>query len=228
MLYTKLWKDAKRAIETLGVETQHSVTHQFLIAVFQQLLMLTVDTNILVYAADADSPFHAGCREWLERQRGRADAWYTTWSILYEFLRVTTHPRVMRRPWNISDAWNFVQALLASPGLGILVPTQRHPMVAEQIIGEIPHLAGNLLTTRIQPSSCVSTESARFAPETSTFTVFLFSKSSIPCKPNKKPPRDVCWKTSPRFRAKTSAGFTCGRSEILILITANRERCPPC
>jgi len=36
-----------------------------------------------VYAADADSPFHAACREWLERQRGRADAWYTTWAILY-------------------------------------------------------------------------------------------------------------------------------------------------
>jgi predicted nucleic acid-binding protein len=50
--------------------------------------MLLVDTNILVYAADADSPFYPGCRNWLEQQRGRADAWYTSWSILYEFLRV--------------------------------------------------------------------------------------------------------------------------------------------
>jgi predicted nucleic acid-binding protein len=31
--------------------------------------MLIVDTNILVYAADADSPFDAGCRGWLERQQ---------------------------------------------------------------------------------------------------------------------------------------------------------------
>lgn len=107
--------------------------------------MLLVDTNILVYSADADSQFHAGCRDWLERQRARADAWYTTWSILYEFLRVTTHPRVMRRPWNVAEAWNFIQAILGSPGLGILVPTERHPMVLEQVIGEIPHLAGNLL-----------------------------------------------------------------------------------
>jgi uncharacterized protein len=107
--------------------------------------MLLVDTNILVYAADADSPLYPGCRNWLEQQRGRADAWYTSWSILYEFLRVTTHPRVMRQPWNIVEAWNFVQALLVSPGLDILVPTQQHPLVAEQVIGEIPHLAGNLL-----------------------------------------------------------------------------------
>ncbi len=36
--------------------------------------MLVVDTNVLVYAADHDSPFYAACRAWLERQRLRADA----------------------------------------------------------------------------------------------------------------------------------------------------------
>ena len=107
--------------------------------------MLVVDTNVLVYAADKDSPFHAACRDWLERQRKRADAWYTTWAILYEFLRVTTHPRVMRRPWNVSAAWAFVAALLASPGLSVLTSTPRHPDVAAQVIAELPHLAGNLL-----------------------------------------------------------------------------------
>ena len=106
--------------------------------------MLVVDTNVLVYAADVDSLFHAACREWLGSQRGRADAWYTTWGILYEFLRVTTHPRVMRRPWSAPAAWDFIAALLASPGLGVLVPTQRHAEVAAQVIAELPHLAGNL------------------------------------------------------------------------------------
>ena len=107
--------------------------------------MLAVDTNLLVYAADADSQFHALCRDWLERQRARPDAWYTTWPILYEFLRVTTHPRVMRQPWSAPAAWEFVAALLASPGLGVLVPTQRHADVAQGVILELPHLAGNLL-----------------------------------------------------------------------------------
>jgi toxin-antitoxin system PIN domain toxin len=107
--------------------------------------VVAVDTNVLVYAADADSPFHAACREWLENRRARADAWYTTWAIVYEFLRVTTHPRVMRRPWSVPAAWQFIAALLASPGLGVLVPTQRHAEVAAQVIAELPHLAGNLL-----------------------------------------------------------------------------------
>jgi hypothetical protein len=107
--------------------------------------VLVVDTNILVYAADADSPYHADSRAWLERQRARPDAWFTTWAILYEFMRVTTHPRVMRRPWSTRAAWGFVSALLAAPGLGLLVPTQRHAGVASQVIAELPHLAGNLL-----------------------------------------------------------------------------------
>jgi toxin-antitoxin system PIN domain toxin len=107
--------------------------------------VLVVDTNILVYAADKDSPFNATCLAWLENRRSRPDAWYTTWTVLYEFLRVTTHPKVMRRPWNIIGAWQFVSILLASPGLGILVPTQRHAEVAGQVFAELPHLAGNLL-----------------------------------------------------------------------------------
>ena len=107
--------------------------------------MLLVDTNVLVYAANVDSQFHEPCRDWLARQRARPDAWYTTWPVLYEFLRVTTHPRVMRRPWTAAAAWQFVTALLASPGLGVLVQTQRHAEVAGNVMSELPHLAGNLL-----------------------------------------------------------------------------------
>jgi toxin-antitoxin system PIN domain toxin len=107
--------------------------------------VLVVDTNVLVYAADIDSPFHSNCLAWLERQRGRPDAWFTTWPILYEFLRVTTHPRVMRRPWKAARAWDFVAALLASPGLSPLAATARHAAVAGDVLAEMPHLAGNLL-----------------------------------------------------------------------------------
>jgi toxin-antitoxin system PIN domain toxin len=107
--------------------------------------VVVVDTNILVYAADADSQWHVASRDWIERQRGRPDAWYTTWPILYEFMRVTTHPRVMKKPWSGSRAWAFVSALLGSPGLGVLVATPRHADVASQVIAELPWLAGNLV-----------------------------------------------------------------------------------
>jgi toxin-antitoxin system PIN domain toxin len=107
--------------------------------------VLAVDTNVLVYAADVHSQFHPACREWLDRQRKRASAWYVSWPIVYEFLRVVTHPRIMRQPWITAKAWEFVISLLASPGLDVLVATQRHTDVAGEVLSELPHLAGSIL-----------------------------------------------------------------------------------
>jgi toxin-antitoxin system PIN domain toxin len=107
--------------------------------------VFVVDTNILVYAADEDSPFHRPCHSRLQSWRGQASAWYVTWGILYEFLRVTTHPRVFRTPWPAARAWQFVEVLLASPALGVLIPTERHPAVAAEVFKDIPHLSGNLM-----------------------------------------------------------------------------------
>jgi predicted nucleic acid-binding protein len=45
----------------------------------------------------------------------------------------------------MSSAWDFVTALISSPGLSVLVATQTHPDVAAQVFKELPHLAGNLL-----------------------------------------------------------------------------------
>jgi uncharacterized protein len=107
--------------------------------------MFVVDTNILVYAADADSAFHRPCRELLEEWRSQTSAWYLTWGVLYEFLRVTTHARVLRKPWPAARAWAFVEAVLASPALGLLVPGQRHPQVVSEVLREVPHTQGNLM-----------------------------------------------------------------------------------
>ncbi len=107
--------------------------------------MFVVDTNVLVYAADEDAVHHPTCFERLEAWRRQPAPWYVTWGIVYDFVRVTTHPRVMRHPWRGRDAWGFVSALLVSPGLGVLVPTERHADVATQVFGEILHLAGNLV-----------------------------------------------------------------------------------
>ncbi len=105
--------------------------------------MFVVDTNILVYAANADSPFHERCRRRLDEWRRSAAAWYLTWGICYEFLRVVTHRRVLAAPWTATAAWRFLEAVLASPGLGLLVPTERHAAVAGGVIEDSPPIAGN-------------------------------------------------------------------------------------
>jgi predicted nucleic acid-binding protein len=42
-------------------------------------------------------------------------------------------------------AWEFVEALLASPGLEVLVPTSRHADVARAVFEELPFIGGNLV-----------------------------------------------------------------------------------
>jgi toxin-antitoxin system PIN domain toxin len=106
--------------------------------------MFVIDTNVLVYAVDTDSPYHAACREHIEVCRRGAAAWYLTWGICYEFLRVVTHPRVFRRPLTPRQAWGFLTALRASPSLGILIPTERHTDVVAEVLELVPHLTGNL------------------------------------------------------------------------------------
>ena len=107
--------------------------------------MFVVDTNILVYAADRDSPYHGACRTKLEEWRRRLSPWYVTWEILYEFLRVITHPRVFRKPCGPDRAWSFFEALLASPAIGILVPGERHAEIAAEVMRAANFLRGNLL-----------------------------------------------------------------------------------
>ena len=107
--------------------------------------MFVVDTNVLLYAAETSFAEHPACRKLLLEWRQQASAWYTTWGIIYEFLRVVTHPRVFQKPWTAAKAWGFVEALLASPALGVLVEGERHAEVAAEVVREIPLVSGNLV-----------------------------------------------------------------------------------
>lgn len=107
--------------------------------------MFVVDTNVLLYAADADSEHHTPCRDLIDQARGQPAPWYLTWGICYEFLRVSTHPRVYRNPWTSATAWRYIETLLACPSLSILTPTRRHAAVLRQSLDELPEARGNLM-----------------------------------------------------------------------------------
>jgi len=115
--------------------------------------VFVVDTNILIYGADMDSPEHARCRALIEQWRSQTTPWYVTWGIVYEFLRVVTHPRVLNRPFSASQAWLFLDALFASPSLRILAETDRHRHVATEVFADVPGISGNLVFDAFQPVS---------------------------------------------------------------------------
>lgn len=107
--------------------------------------MLVIDTNVLLYAANKDSEFHPVCRSYLEALRTRATPSYLTWNVCYEFIRVSTHPRVFRSPWSAVQAWGFIGALLQGPGFGLLLASERHADVLGETLAELPDLRGNLI-----------------------------------------------------------------------------------
>lgn len=107
--------------------------------------MFVVDTNILLYAADQDAEAHRICRQQVEEWRRQPAPWFLTWGICYEFLRVSTHPRVFRKPWSAGTAWAFIEALIVTPGLTMLTATTRHATVLQQTLHELPDLRGNVM-----------------------------------------------------------------------------------
>lgn len=107
--------------------------------------MFVLDTNLLVYAAHPDSEFHGRARALLEEWRRRSSPWYLTWGICYEFLRVTTHSRVFRRPWAAREGVEFLKGLFTARSLGLLVPTGRHIEHLARITGDLPGIRGNIM-----------------------------------------------------------------------------------
>lgn len=107
--------------------------------------MLLVDTNILLYAANEDAPEHKQCLKELENLRRSHSPWYLTWGIVYEFLRVVTHPRVFAKPLKLRGAWEFVEALLASPALIILSESENHARAVAELTRDYAMMSGNIL-----------------------------------------------------------------------------------
>jgi hypothetical protein len=107
--------------------------------------MFLVDTNLLIYAANRRSPRHAAARLALDTWHSGSEAWFLTWSIIYEFMRATTHTRTLEHPLTFAEAWSFIQDLRASPSFGILVETDHHPEVVRDLTREYPRISGNRL-----------------------------------------------------------------------------------
>jgi toxin-antitoxin system PIN domain toxin len=106
--------------------------------------MFVADTNVLVYAANADAPEHTRCRELVEAWRHGREPWYTSWAILYEFACIVTHPRVLPQPWSAEAALEFVRALIDTPSHRVLVESERHVLVGQELVHGVPALGGNL------------------------------------------------------------------------------------
>jgi predicted nucleic acid-binding protein len=72
-----------------------------------------VDTNVLVYALDADAPRHAAARALLEAARDASATLFVSSQILCEFYSIVTNPRRVAKPQSAADALAAIAGLLA-------------------------------------------------------------------------------------------------------------------
>jgi uncharacterized protein len=104
--------------------------------------VFVVDTNLLVYAADEDFARQTEMRRLLEAWSSSSETCYVTWSIVYEFLAVSTQRSAFAHPLSFLQAWRFIDALRGYPSFRILLETDRHPEVVRDLVKEYPHMSG--------------------------------------------------------------------------------------
>ena len=106
---------------------------------------MLVDANLLLYAVDHRSPFHAAAREWLTTALNGPARVGLPWQSLTAFVRIATHPRASAHPLPPKRAWQHVRAWLACDVAWVPTPTERHAEILGALV--IDHdLRGNLVS----------------------------------------------------------------------------------
>lgn len=72
-----------------------------------------VDTNVLVYALDADAPQHAAARALIETARDGSSTLYVSSQILCEFYSTVTNPRRVAHPRTPGEALDALSDLIS-------------------------------------------------------------------------------------------------------------------
>lgn len=97
--------------------------------------MTVIDANLLLYAYDASSRFHARARSWLEETLSGVAPVGLPWVVLLAFLRISTNPRALSHPLAIEGATAIVSSWLEQPCVVPLLPGERHWEVLSGLLG---------------------------------------------------------------------------------------------
>jgi hypothetical protein len=97
--------------------------------------MIAVDTNILVYAHRADSPWNEAATGCLDELAQSGATWGIPWPCLYEFYTIVTHPRIYVPPSTPAQASAQIDAWLEAPTLALLAEEAPHwAILKEQLV----------------------------------------------------------------------------------------------
>jgi toxin-antitoxin system PIN domain toxin len=105
--------------------------------------MILIDANLLIYAIDSASPHHRAARSWLERALSGTEEVGLTWNVILAFLRIVTHPAIVRQPLEPEIALDYVESWLQQPCVRTVVPGTKHWLIFRALVRSTG-TAGNL------------------------------------------------------------------------------------
>lgn len=108
--------------------------------------MIVPDLNLLLYAYDASSPFHARARDWWRTCLSGTEAVGLTHAVVFGFVRVGTSARVYQDPWTLAEASAHVRAWLARRAVRLLLPDVDHVERVLDLLHSAGSAGGNLVT----------------------------------------------------------------------------------
>src|SRR5262245_11596228 len=98
--------------------------------------MIAIDATLLAYAVNRYAPGHARAAAVLETLVNGDTPWALPWPAVEQFLELVTDSHGVARPLSATDAWGFVELVLASPSVRALGPTERHASVLAGVLQE--------------------------------------------------------------------------------------------
>ena len=116
--------------------------------------MIAVDTNVLVYAHRGEFSQHERARGLLAELADGDALWAIPVFCLGEFLRVVTHPSILKPPTRTAEAVRAIEALLHSPSLRLLVPGERYQRLLLDLV-TTSRVSGNLVFDAQIAASCL-------------------------------------------------------------------------
>lgn len=111
--------------------------------------MIAVDTNILVYAHRAESPFYAQAFACIKTLAEGHQAWGIPVSCLHEFLSIATNPKIFNPASTFAQALTQVDAWLASPQAHVLHSGVQHWHVLSDLTRKAKLQGGQFHDARI-------------------------------------------------------------------------------
>jgi hypothetical protein len=107
--------------------------------------MIVPDVNLLIYAYDTTSPFHAAATAWWRNCLSGDEPVGLAPVVLFGFVRISTHPRVFLHPLTAAESAAIVRSWLEQPVARVLEPSPGHVLEALNLL-EMVGTAGNLVT----------------------------------------------------------------------------------